>query len=138
MLEVTPHIAIPEDAFSVTYARSGGPGGQNVNKVSSKVHLRWNPETSPHVPEDIKARFLVQQKHRLTKEGDLLIVSQKTRDQGKNYEDCLEKLKEMILAAVTIPKKRKKTRPTKGSIERRLTAKKKTAERKSNRRPSSD
>jgi ribosome-associated protein len=135
MLEITANLTIPDDELDFTFARSGGPGGQNVNKVSSKVHLRWNPAASSSLPEDVKQRLLAQQRHRLTKEGDLLITSQLTRDQGKNVEDCLAKLRELIAVALHPPKKRHKTKPTRGSKERRLQAKKLHARRKEGRRP---
>lgn len=138
MIEITPQISLADDELSFTYARSGGPGGQNVNKVSSKVTMRWHPGNSPSLPEDVKSRFLVQQGSRLTTEGELLITSQKTRDQGRNQEDCLEKLREMIARALFVPKKRKATRPSRGSIERRIQNKKHVRQRKEGRRPPRD
>lgn len=133
MLEITRNLAVPMDELSFTYARSGGPGGQNVNKVSSKVILRWNPGRCAALPADVLARFLQQQRTRLTKEGDLVITSQKTRDQGRNVEDCLEKLRAALLHALQAPKKRKPTKPSRGSKERRLTAKKLHGQRKEGR-----
>jgi ribosome-associated protein len=134
MLEINANLRIPKEEMEFSFARSGGPGGQNVQKVSSKVFLRWNPANSPSLPDDVKGRFLSQQHHRLTKEGDLLITSQRTRDQGQNVEDCLTKLREMITAALQPPKKRHKTRPTRGSKERRMQAKKHQARRKAGRK----
>ena len=133
MLEITTTMAISEEELSFTYARSGGPGGQNVNKVSSKVLLRWNPATSAALPEDVRTRFLAQQRSRLTKEGDILITSQKTRDQGRNTEDCLEKLRTLILRALQPPKTRRPTKPSRGSKERRLADKKIQGQRKKER-----
>ena len=133
MLEITPNLSLPMEEFSFTYARSGGPGGQNVNKVSSKVQLRWNPTKSPHLPTDVLARLLTQQKNRLTNEGDLLVVSQKTRDQGKNLQDCLDKVREIVVKALHVPKSRRPTKPTRGSKERRLSTKKIQAQRKQSR-----
>ena len=130
MLEITPTLTLPADELSFTYARSGGPGGQNVNKVSSKVVLRWNPRASPTLPEDVRARFLTQQRSKLTNEGEILITSQKTRDQGRNTEDCLEKLRMLIVRALHPPKVRKATKPSRGSKERRLTDKKMQGKRK--------
>jgi len=134
MLEVTPHIRIPREELDISFARSGGPGGQNVQKVSSKVLLRWKPDASPSLPPDVKARLLAQQRHRLTNEGELLITSQLTRDQGRNVEDCLAKLRELIVRALRAPKARKATRPTRGSRERRLQAKRQRAHRKAGRK----
>lgn len=138
MLEIAPNVTLPDDELTFTYARSGGPGGQNVNKVSSKVILRWNPAASPSLPADVKARLLAQQGSRLTNEGDLLITSQKTRDQARNIEDCKEKLAELVRRALHRPRPRRATRPTRGSVERRLQAKKAQRQRKQGRRRPSD
>ncbi len=134
MVHVTPNLTIPREELEISFARSGGPGGQNVQKVSSKVLVRWKPTASSALPDDVKERLLAQQRHRFTKEGDLLITSQRTRDQGKNLADCLEKLRALIVQALHPPKKRKKTRPTRGARERRLRAKRHQAGRKQTRR----
>lgn len=134
MLFITPSITIPREEFTFTFARAGGPGGQNVNKVSSKVVLRWQPATSPSLPEAVKARFLTQQRHRLTNDGDLLITSQRSRDQAKNIDDSLEKLRGLILEALHPPKPRRPTKPSRGSRERRLHAKKLRSQTKAGRR----
>jgi ribosome-associated protein len=122
-LEVNDTIAIPLDEFQFETSRSGGPGGQNVNKVNSKVQLRWTPSTSPSLPEAVKARLLLNVANRLTREGELLIASTRTRDQGQNVEDCLDKLRSMILVALNPPKPRRATRPTLASKKRRVEAK---------------
>jgi ribosome-associated protein len=133
MLEITDTIHIPREELHFTYARSGGPGGQNVNKVSSKVLLRWHPSSSPSLPADIKARLLTQQRTHLTRQGELLISSQKTRDQTRNIEDCMAKLRAVILRALAPPKPRKRSRPTRASKERRLQTKRLQAHRKASR-----
>ncbi len=133
MLEINDALQLDEQELTFTYARSGGPGGQNVNKVSSKVVLRWNPAQSAALPDEVRARLLSQQRARLTKEGELLITSQKTRDQSRNVEDCLEKLRALILQALQVPKKRRATRPSRGAKERRLATKKRNARRKQER-----
>ena len=120
MLEINDALQLDEQELTFTYARLGGPGGQNVNKVSSKVVLRWNPAQSAALPDEVRARLLSQQCARLTKEGELLITSQKTRDQSRNVEDCLEKLRALILQALQVPKQRRATRPSRGAKERRL------------------
>src|SRR5438093_5280572 len=107
MLEITGQPRIPDREFQWSFVRSSGPGGQNVNKVASKAVLRWNLAASPSLPKDIKARFRVQQRNRITADGDLIVTSQRYRDQERNKEDCLEKLQDMILQATIIPKPRK-------------------------------
>src|SRR5579872_4296510 len=130
MLEVTARIQIPDDEFHWTYARSGGPGGQNVNKVASKAILHWNVQATPCLPPDVKQRLLAQQHTRVNADGDLVLSSEKYRDQPRNVEDCLAKLRDLILQAVHVPKKRRPTKPTRGSRERRLDSKRKQSARK--------
>jgi ribosome-associated protein len=134
MLEVSPTIRIPLDEFEWSFARSGGPGGQNVNKVASKAVLRWNFAASPSVPEDVKARFRDRFPSRLTTEGEIVLASELTRDQGRNRADCLEKLAAMLRVASIRPKVRRPTRPTKGSQRRRVEAKRRQSSRKAGRR----
>ncbi len=122
-LEVSDAIAIPMDEFSFETSRSGGPGGQNVNKVNSKVQLRWSPAASPSLPEPVRERLLKSVAGRLTRDGELLIASTRTRDQGRNVDDCLEKLRELIVAALRPPKARRPTRPTLASKKRRVESK---------------
>jgi ribosome-associated protein len=119
MLEVTDRIIIPRDELRFEFARSGGPGGQNVNKVESKAILRWRPSESTALPPDVRARLMASLSGRLTDEGDLLITSQRTRDRGRNIEDCLEKLRRLVLAAARPPKVRRLTKPTAASRRRR-------------------
>lgn len=134
MLEINDQLRIPDDEFSWSYVRSGGPGGQNVNKVASKAVLRWNALGSPCVPDDIKARLHQQQRRRITADGDLLITSQRYRDQERNRLDCRAKLMEILRAAATVPKVRRKTKPSRGAKERRLTEKKRRSAVKASRR----
>ncbi|MDX1944654.1 MAG: alternative ribosome rescue aminoacyl-tRNA hydrolase ArfB [Pirellulaceae bacterium] len=134
MLQITTHIAIPDEELRLSFARSGGPGGQNVNKVSSKATLRWAVQTSPSLPDDVRQRFLTTYASRITNDGEILIVSQESRDQPKNIEICRTKLRDMILAVVRPPKKRHKTKPTKGSKVRRLNDKKSRSQVKEGRR----
>jgi ribosome-associated protein len=139
VLDVTAGIRIPDEEFAWTYARSGGPGGQNVNKVSSKAVLRWPMAASPSVPDEVKARLRDTYPSRVTTEGDVVISSQEHRDQERNREACLAKLADMIRRCAVRPKTRRPTKPTRGSKLRRLDAKKKQSERKQGRRePSGD
>lgn len=138
MLNVTASIAIPDEEFQWSYARAGGPGGQNVNKVSSKAVLRWNVGGTPSLPEHVKARLMALQRRRITNDGELLITGQRFRDQERNRQDCLEKLAEMIREAATLPKARRPTKPSKGSHRRRLADKKRRSAIKSSRRISGD
>jgi ribosome-associated protein len=133
-LEVNNAISIPLDEFQFETSRSGGPGGQNVNKVNSKVQLRWTPSTSPSLPDPVRLRLLQSVANRLTREGELLIASTRTRDQGRNVDDCLDKLRTMILAAVHPPKPRRATRPTLGSKKRRVESKQRRSDTKRGRK----
>src|SRR6266496_4137640 len=134
MLEITETIRIPEEEFAWSFVRSGGPGGQNVNKVASKAVLRWNLAASPSLPEDVKARLRTKQQNRITTDGDLIITSQRFRDQERNKEDCLEKLRDMILQATLIPKPRKPSKPGRAARERRLHTKRHRSNIKKSRR----
>jgi ribosome-associated protein len=131
MLVVNPQIRIPLDEFQFTFARSGGPGGQNVNKVNSKATLRWPAARSPSLPEAVRDRLLAHHRRRFTSEGEIIITSQRFRDQARNVDDCLEKLQALLAAAAITPKPRKKSKPSRASKQRRLQAKRKRAETKS-------
>lgn len=134
MLIVNARIKIPRDEFEFTFARSSGPGGQNVNKVNSKALLRWPVSVSPSLPEEVRARFVERYRSRMTETGDLLIWSQRYRDQARNVEDCLEKLREMLLAVAQRPKTRKATKPSRASQRRRLEGKRQLSQKKEGRR----
>ena len=101
-----------------------------MNKVSSKALLRWPIRTSPSLPEAVRSRFLGKYGNRVTSDGDLLISSQRYRDQRRNVDDCLEKLRVMLAEAAAPPVRRKRTKPSRGSIERRLEAKRQQSTRK--------
>ncbi len=127
MLEINADIHIPDDELHWSFARSGGPGGQNVNKVASKAILRWDVAATSSLPEHVKQRLLAHQRKRITNEGELVLNSQRYRDQERNREDCLQKLREMILQAATLPKRRRPTKPTRGSRMNRLQEKRRRA-----------
>lgn len=133
-LEINPDFFIHLSEIEFSYARSSGPGGQNVNKVNSKAILRWNLRESPSVPEDVRLYLLGKLEGKLNQEGELLISSEVFRDQIRNREECLEKLKILLLAAVTKPKKRKKTKQSWSSQKRNETSKKMHSEKKKQRR----
>ena len=126
-------LSIPQDELQFTYARSSGKGGQNVNKVNSKAVLKWNPTSSRALPESVRQRFLKKFATRLTNDGELVIMSDEHRDQGRNVSECIERLRAMIMSVWVAPKVRRATKPTFGSKMRRLDGKKQNSEKKSNR-----
>ncbi|MES2791222.1 MAG: alternative ribosome rescue aminoacyl-tRNA hydrolase ArfB [Planctomycetota bacterium] len=134
MLEINSQIQIPDEELRFTYARSAGPGGQNVNKVNSKAILHWNVTATPHLPEPVKLRFLARYRARITVLGEVVISGQVYRDQTRNIDDCLERLREMIVTVLVPPTPRKKTRPSRGGVERRLQSKREQSDRKTSRR----
>jgi len=134
MLVVTPKIQIPLREFEFSYCRSGGPGGQNVNKLNTKAVLRWPVAKSPSLPEAVRQRLAARYARRITSQGDLLITSQRFRDAGRNTADCLEKLRRMLLDAAEPPRTRKPTRPTRSSVRRRLEDKRQRSKKKAQRR----
>lgn len=133
-LIVTPRLRIPLAEFEFRFTRSSGPGGQNVNKVNSKAQLRWPVLASPSLPDAVRERFRSRFGTRISADGDLLIASQRYRDQARNVDDCLEKLRAMLAAVAAPPLRRKRTRPSRASIERRLGDKRRRSEKKQSRR----
>lgn len=131
---VAPGVRIPAAELHWEATRSSGPGGQNVNKVASKVELRFDLPGTQALAPDVKERLRCIAGSRLDADGWILVVSQLTRDQSRNLEDALAKLRQLILAALVRPTPRRATRPTRASKERRLDAKRRTAERKQGRR----
>jgi ribosome-associated protein len=133
-LRLSSRVVIPEEELQLSFSRSGGPGGQNVNKVSSKATLRWNITTSPSLPDDVRQRFLEQFPTRVTKAGDVVIHADEFRDQPKNIQACYDRLRDMLSAVLRPPKKRHATKPTRGSKVRRLKEKKSRSAVKEGRR----
>ncbi len=125
---------IPEAEFEFSYARSGGPGGQNVNKVNSKAILHWDITNSPSISVPMKNRFMNKYASRLTLEGVLVLSSQQHRDQITNVEECLEKLKEMLESVINPPVARKPTKVSKAAQVRRTEAKREVGKKKQQRR----
>ncbi len=119
---------VPPAELGFQFVRSSGAGGQNVNKVASKVVLRWNVATSRALPEAVRRRFLERWASRIRATGEIVLSGSRHRDQPRNIADCVERLHEMIAAVSSPPKPRHPTRPTRGSVERRLEAKRARAQ----------
>jgi ribosome-associated protein len=124
MIRVTPAISIDERELEERFIRASGPGGQNVNKLSSAVQLRFDVRRSPSLPHDVRARLERLAGRRLTNEGVLVLTARRHRTQERNRQDALDRLIEMIQRAAVAPIPRRPTKPTKGSRERRLASKK--------------
>lgn len=137
-LVVNNRLTIPAEELQATYSRSSGPGGQNVNKVNSRVTLRWQVGDQPRLPPDWQRRLLARHGNRITREGELLVHSDRYRDQPRNLEDCRQRLVQWLLECEAPPRERKKTRPTYGSQLRRLDTKRRVADKKSGRRSLGD
>ena len=138
-LVINDKITLPGSDLEWTAVRSSGPGGQNVNKVASKIELSFDFESTVAIPDAARERLRVLAKNMLDAEGRVFIKSEKTRDQAKNLADAREKLKELILKALVVPKARKKTKVSKTQKVKRLTAKKKVGAKKASRKkPSKD
>ena len=135
ILQINATLSVPRAEFSFHFARSQGPGGQNVNKVNTKAALRWPVISNRSLPDPVRSRFLDKYRNRITKEGVFVISSQRHRDQGRNIDDCLQKLRALIMDVAEPPKMRKPSKPSYGSRIRRRKAKEANSTKKALRRP---
>jgi len=138
MIKVTKTIAIPERELQEEFVRASGPGGQNVNKVSTAVKLRFDAAHSPSLPEGVRDRLIRLAGRRMTEEGVIIIDARRFRSQERNRQDARERLVALIRKAAQRPKPRRKTHPTAASKERRLEEKRRRGHMKRIRRPPSD
>jgi ribosome-associated protein len=134
MVKITPSIQIKDEEIELNFIRSPGPGGQNVNKVSSAVQLRFNVPGSPSIPQDVKQRLIKLAGKRISSEGVLIIEARQYRSQERNRQAALERLARLIQQACKPPKPHHKTRPSRAAILRRLETKRKRSEIKRMRR----
>ncbi len=133
-LEVQPGLVIPGSELEESFARAGGSGGQHVNKVSTKAILRWNVRESSALSETQRGRLLNRLAARLTRQGDLVLQASSSRSQSANLEEVRVRLAELVRKALQVQRKRRPTRPSRASKERRLKAKKLQGSKKSGRR----
>jgi len=130
MIQVTPSIVIPESEISERFVRASGPGGQNVNKVSTAVELRFDPSQSTSIPADARDRLRALAGSRMTADGVVVIDARRHRTQAQNREDARERLADLVRQALVKPRRRRKTKPGKAAIERRIETKKRRSDTK--------
>lgn len=134
-IKINNRVSIPLSEVSFRFSRSSGAGGQNVNKVNTKVSLLWIPSSSAALSPLALERLLSKTGSRTNSKGVLQITSQRYRDQGRNVADCIEKLQKLVAAALVVPKKRVKTKPSKAARQKRLDDKRRQSDKKLLRKP---
>lgn len=134
IITIMPKINIPFSEFTFTYARSSGAGGQNVNKVNSKVTMYWDIWESPSCTQEVKERFIQRYSQYILDNGMVQLTSQKNRSQKANMDDCIAKLLSMLETVLSPPKIRRPTKPKRSAVLSRLNSKKKDSEKKRLRR----
>ncbi len=130
MLKISPHLTIADTELAEQFVRASGPGGQNVNKVSTAVQLRFNVYASPSLPWDVRARLIKLAGTRINSVGELIVTAQRFRTQAQNRADARERLTELIRSALHAPKPRRKTKPSAGAKRRRVESKQRQSELK--------
>jgi len=129
---------VPEDELDTRASRAGGPGGQHVNKASTRIEVIWDVTRSPSLTGDQRTRLLAKLEHRLDRRGRLRVVSDASRSQRRKLEMAIARLREIVQDALRVPKPRKRTRPSRAAVERRLEEKRRRGTRKRDRRTRGD
>jgi ribosome-associated protein len=138
MAETRLPFGIPESELHLSFSRSSGPGGQNVNKTATKATLHWDVLHSPTLPADVRERFARAYASRLTRDGQVVLQSQRHRDQARNADEVVERLAELLRAVARPRRARKPTRPGRGAVERRIAEKRHRSRAKRERRGRDD